>query len=168
MQQRQVFRHDVLHFIGHIYLIAVQLDLIAMYIEVRFDLREIKDTGEIERVIHIQMNMKERLIHLSRIEFVIELIVVLIRQIRRLAGPGGVDIIDDILLIEFDLFTVFPFFFLAESNLDRQEFAVFLEQSFYRRILKVLRKLIVDVQDDICSSFSFDGILHRIFRIALA
>ena len=139
-----------------------------MHVKVRFDLREIEDTGEVERIIHIQMDMEQRLLHLGRIQLMIEFIIILIRQIRRFARPGRIDIVNDILLVEFYFFTVFPFFFLAESNLHRQEFAVFAQQSFDRCILKVLRKLIVYMQHYIRSALRFDGILHRIFRIALA
>ena len=97
-----------------------------MHIEVRLDLREIEDTGEVERIVHVQMDMEERFVHLHRIEFVVELIIILILQVSRLTGPRGVDIVDDVLFVQLDLFTVFPLFLLTERDLYRQELTVFL------------------------------------------
>ena len=168
VQQGQILGDDVLHFVGHIDLIAVELNLIAVHVEVGLDFREIEDTGEVERIVHIQMNMEERFFELSRIEFVVELIIVLISQVGRFACPSRVNIINDILFIKFDLFAVFPFFLLAESDLYRQELTVFLKQAFDGRVLEVLRELIVDMQNNIGTTLRLDGVLHRIFRVAFA
>ena len=168
VQQRQVLRHDILHLVGHIDLIAIELNLVAVHVHVALDAREIEDSGQVERVVHIQMDMEERLLHLVRIELVVELVVVLVGQVRRLARPRGVHIVDDILLVQFHLLAVFPLFLLAESDLHRQELAVFLKQPFDRCVLQIAAELVVYMEHDVRSALGFDGLLHRIFRIALA
>ena len=139
-----------------------------MYIQVGLDLREIEDTGQVERVVHIEVDMEERFIHLHRIEFVVELVIVLILEVRRLACPRRVDIVDDVLFIQLHFLAVLPLFLLAESNLYGQELAVFLEQAFDGGILQILRELIVYMQDDIGTALGFDGVLHRVLRCAVA
>ncbi len=98
----------------------------------------------------------------------VELVVVLIGQVGRLAHPGGVGIVYHIVLFGFHLFAVFPLFLLAECNLHRQELAVFLQQSFDGRILQVLLEFIVDVQHDVRTPLRFDGVLHHILRRTVA
>ena len=168
VQQRQVFRDDVLHFVGDVDLVAVELDLIAVHVEVRLDLREIQDTREVERIVHIEVDMEEGFVELHRIEFVVEGLVIFFGQVRGFAGPCRVDIVDDILFVKFDFLAVFPLFLFAKGNLDRQELTVFLEQSFDRCVLQVLTELIVDMQHDVGSALGFDGLFHRVLRISRA
>ena len=152
VQQRQIFRHNVLHLIGHIHLVAIQLDLVAVYIQVALDLREVQNTREVKRIIHIQVNMEQRLLELHRIEFMVELVIVLVLQLTRLACPRRVDIVDDVLFVQLHFLAVFPFFLLAESDLDGQELTVFLQEALNRRVLQILTELIVDMQHDIGAS----------------
>jgi hypothetical protein len=49
MQQRQEVGHDALHLIGDEYLIAIELNLVALQVDVALDLREIEDTRQVER-----------------------------------------------------------------------------------------------------------------------
>ncbi len=64
VQQGQILRHNVLHLIGHIHLIAVELYLVAVHIQIVLYLREVQNTRQVERVIHVQVNMEQRLLHL--------------------------------------------------------------------------------------------------------
>ena len=168
MQQRQVLRHYLLHFVGHKHLVAIELNLVAVYVQVGLYLREIEDTGQVERVIDIQVNMEQRLVHLHRIELVVEMLIVLVLEFRRLAGPGGIDVVDDVVFVQLYLLAVFPLFLLAEGYLHGQELAVLAQQPFYRSVLEVLTELIVDVQHDVRTAFGFDGLFHRVLRRALA
>ena len=168
MEQGQVLRHDVFDFVGDVDLVAVELDLVTVHVEVGLDLREIEDTGEVEGVVHVEVNVEERFVELHGVQFVVEVVVVLFGQIRRLTSPGRRRIVDDVLLIEFDLLAVFPFFALTESYFDGQELTVFFQKPFDGSILKVLAKLIVDMEDDVGASFGLDGVLHRVLGRAFA
>ena len=79
MQQGQELRYDALHLISDENLIAIQLDLIALQIDVRLDAWEVKDTREVERIIHIQVNPEHRLIA-HGVEGTVERLVVLVLQ----------------------------------------------------------------------------------------
>ena len=61
MQQHKEFRHYILHLICNEHLAAKQLDFIALHIEVVLHLREVKDTGKIERIIYIEVYPKDRI-----------------------------------------------------------------------------------------------------------
>ena len=112
------------------------------------------------------MDMEQRLVKLRRIEFVVELLVILFRQVCRLARPSGICIVDNIVFIQFDFLAIFPLFLLAKGNLYRQELAVFLQQPFNRRILQILLKLAIDMQHNVRSALRLNGVFHRIFGVA--
>ena len=114
------------------------------------------------------MYMEQRLIHLHRVQLMVERIIVLVLQLARFTRPRRVNIIDDILLVQLNLLAVFPFFLLTECDLNRQELAVLLQQPLNRRLLQILTKLIIDVQHDIGASLGFDGLFHRVLRRSLA
>ena len=166
MEKGQVFGYDVLHLIGNEHLVAIELNLVAVYVKVAFDTREIEYAGKVEGIIHVKVYMEERFVKLRRIEFVVEVLVVVFRQVGGLACPSGCGVVDDVVFVCFHLFAVFPFLFLAEHYLHRQELAVLTEQSLYGGILKILLKLAVDMQYNVCSPVSFDGIFHSVFGIA--
>ena len=160
VQQGQVLGHDILHLVGDKDLIAIELYLIAMDVEVVLDAREIEYTGQVERIVDIEVDVEERLVHLGGVELVVEGLIILLGQVCRFACPCGIDIIDDVLLAGLYLLAVFPFFLHTESYLHRQELAVFLEQGLDGSVLEVLAELVVDMQDDVGASFGFDGVLH--------
>ncbi len=60
MQQGQVIGNNIFHLIGNKNLIAVQLNFIALQLNIVFDFREIQNTCKIERIINIQMDMEQR------------------------------------------------------------------------------------------------------------
>ena len=78
MKQCQVLWHNILYLVGYEHLVAIELNLIALNINIILDTCEVEDTRKIEWVIHIEMDMEKWLIHLMRIELVIELLVILI------------------------------------------------------------------------------------------
>ena len=130
VEQRQVLRHDVLYLVGNEHLVAIELNLVAVHIEIVLDFREVEDTRQVEGVVHIQVDMEEGLVHLHGVEFVVELVVVLVGEVGGLARPCGRDIVYDVILVGLDLLAVFPLFLLSEGNLHGQELAVFLQQPF--------------------------------------
>ena len=79
MQQRQELRHNTFHLIGYEYLVAIELDLVALQIDVRLDAREVEDTRQVEWVIHIQVNPEHRFVA-HGVEGTVERLVVLVLQ----------------------------------------------------------------------------------------
>ena len=79
MQQRQEFGHNAFYLVGNEDLIAIELYLVALQINVVLDAWEIENTREIERIVHIQMYPEERFI-LHGIKLLIELLVIFVLQ----------------------------------------------------------------------------------------
>ena len=79
MQQGQELRYDTLHLISDEHLVAIQLDLVALQVDVRLDAWEVEDTREVERIIHIQVDPEHRLIA-HGVEGAVERLVVLVLQ----------------------------------------------------------------------------------------
>src|SRR5215469_13368046 len=107
MQQHQKFRNDVFDLIGDENLVAVKLDLVLLKFEALLDLRKIKDTGQIERIIDIEMYPEQRRFAI-RIQFLVKILIVLARQLTRLLRPGRLDIVD--------LLTLEPYRYGKEST----------------------------------------------------
>ena len=168
VQEREVFGNDVLHLVGDIDLVAIELNLIAVDVEIVLNLREIEYSGQVERIIDVEVDMEERLLHLHWIEFVVELIVVLVGELCRFARPGRIDVVDDIVLIEFNLLAVLPVFLLAKCYLNGQELTILAQQVLDGSVLEILRELVVYMQHDIGSAVGFNGVLHRVLGITLA
>ena len=156
--------HDVFYFVRHEDLVAVELDLIALNINVILDAWEVENTRQVEWIVHIEMNMEKRLVHLMRVELMVEILVVFLREVSRFACPGWVDVVDDILLACFHLFAVFPLLFHTKDDLHWEELAVFGEQAFDSGIFQVLSILVIDMEYNLGAALGFDGILHGIFR----
>ena len=79
MQQCQEFRNDAFYLIGNEYLIAIQLNLITLQVDIRLNTGEIEDTSEVEWIVYVQVNPEHRLIT-HRIEGAIETLIVLFLQ----------------------------------------------------------------------------------------
>ena len=86
MHECHELRNYALHLVGDEHLVAVQLDAVALDVDVALDFREIQYAGQSERVVHVEVNPEHRLFK-SRHEFVIELDIVLVFQVGRLLGP---------------------------------------------------------------------------------
>ena len=126
MQESQEVRDDVVDRIRHKHLVAVKLDLVPGYLHLVLDLREIEDTRQMERIVHIKMDVEQRLV-LHRIERTVELHVVLFLQVGRLLRPERFSLVDDIVLVGIDIFAVLPLLLLAEDDRHRHELAVFVQ-----------------------------------------
>lgn len=147
MKQRQVLRNDTLDLIRHEDLIAVELYLVLLYLEVVAYLREVENTGQIERVVDIHVYVEEWILA-KRVELVVEILVLLLRYVGRLARPQRIDIVDDIVLVRVDILAVLPLLHLAEGNGHRQEAAILLKQLLDLRCLAVFAAIIRNVKHD--------------------
>ena len=117
MQQGHEVGHNAFHIVGHEHLVAIEVDFVLLNVEVGLHLGEVKDTREVEGVIYVEVNPEEWFVA-HGIEFLVELLVVLILQIRWFACPKWGGVVDDIVLFSLHalLLLVIPFGLLAESD----------------------------------------------------
>ena len=120
MEQGQVHRHDALHLVSHKDLIAVELDLVALQIHFVAHLGEVKYAGQGEGVVYIKVYPKEWLVS-SWVELAVELTIVLVRKVLRLAEPERVGVVDYIVLVGVLHLAVLPLLLLAKDDGDREE-----------------------------------------------
>ena len=120
MEQSQVHRHDVLHFVSHKDLITVELDLVALQIHLVAHLGEVEYASQGEGVVYIKVYPKEWLVS-SWVELAVELTIVLVRKVLWLAEPERVGIVDHIVLIGVLHLAVLPLLLLAKDDGDREE-----------------------------------------------
>ena len=151
MEQGEEVRNDALHLIGDEHLVAIELYLVALQFDIAVDSREIEDTGEVEREVHVQMDPEHRLL-LHGIERAVELLVVLILERRRALCPERLHAVDDIILGSLHFLAVFPFGLLAESHGHGKELAVLVEQLADLHLVEVFGAVVRDMQDDIRST----------------
>ena len=71
MKEGEEVWYDAFHLVGDEHLIAVELYLIALQVDMALHTREVKDTRQMEREIHIEVNPEERLV-LHRVEGAVE------------------------------------------------------------------------------------------------
>ena len=167
VQQRQELRHDALHRVGHEHLVAIQLYLVTLQVDVALDAREIQDTGQIERVIHVQVYPEERFLR-HGIQVAVEFLVILVGQLRGLAHPRRLGVVDDVVLVGVDILAVFPLLLLAESDLYRKKAAILLQQSANLILVQEVLVLVVDIQDDIGTPVVLGRLLQRVLRRSVA
>ena len=152
MQQGQEIRDDVIHVIRHEHLVAVQLDVVLFDGHPLFDLREIQHAREVERIIHVQMNVEERFF-LHRVQLPVELHVVFFLQFRRGLGPNGFQGIDGL---------------VAENDRNGHELAILVQQALDAALLAIFFGILVQIQGDDCAAVFFVAGTHLVFRRTIA
>ena len=80
VQQRHEVRDDVVHMVRHEHLVAVQGDLVPVDGDALLDLREVQDTGEVERIVHVQVDVEQRLL-VHRIQGAVEREVIFLLEV---------------------------------------------------------------------------------------
>ena len=167
MQERQEVGHNVFHRVCDKHLVAIELNLIAMDFDVVFNLGEIQNTREIERIVHIEMNPEERFI-LHGIEIAIEIAIILISQGRRRLCPERVRVVDHVVLSSVHLLSIFPLLLFAKGYGDGEEATVFVEQGLDATLFEEFLVFLVNVQHDVCASFRLFGRFEGEFGSAVA
>ena len=137
VQQRQVFGYYSVDLIGNEDLIRVELDLVLLYLKVVVYLREIEYAREVERIVDVQMYVEQRIVA-QGVKLAVELLVLLLGNLRRLARPQRVGVVDDVVLVGIDILAVLPLGFLAECDRYGQEAAVLFQQLVDLILLAVL------------------------------
>ena len=137
MQQRQVFGYYSVDLIGNEDLIRVELDLVLLYLKVVVYLREIEYAREVERIVDVQMYVEQRIVA-QGVKLAVELLVLLLGNLRRLARPQRVGVVDDVVAVGVDVLAVLPLGLLAECDRYGQEAAVLFQQLVDLILLAVL------------------------------
>ena len=163
VEQGEELRHDALHLVGDEDLVAVELDLVLLQLDVRLDLGEVEDTREVEGVVDVQVDPEQGLVR-HGVEGAVERLVVLVLQCRRGFRPQRFHIINNIVLVGIHLLAVLPFGLLAEGDGYGHELAVFVEQSLQLILVEELLAVVVDVEDDVRSVVSALGVVDLIGR----
>ena len=154
VEQGEEVRHDVLHLVGDEDLVAIELNLVAVDVNVVLDTREIEHAGQVEGIVHVEVNPEERLVG-HGVEVAIELFVVFVFERRRLFCPERIRVVDDVVLVRVHLFSVFPFRFFAEGDFNGKEAAIFSQQFLNLVLFEELFAVFADVKDDVCATVFF-------------
>ena len=136
-------------------------------VDVVLNLREIKDAGESERIVHIEMDPEHRIL-LTRFQLTVKPEVILVGKISRFSGPERFGGVHHLLLIRVDILAVLPFLLLSADDGNGEETAVLAEKSVDSHLLEKLLIVIVDVKDHIGATVPFLYLMHLEFRTAVA
>ena len=116
-----------------------------------------------ERIIHIQMDIEQRIFP-GRIQSPVEVHVVLCLEVGRLFHPQRLHLVDDIVPVGIDILAVLPFLLLAENDRNRHEFAIFAEKGCDTVFLRKFILILVYVEGNHRSPVAFVAVGHLIFR----
>ena len=166
MKQCKEVRDNVIHMVGHEHLVAVQLDLVLLDSHSLLDFREVENTCQVERIVHIQVDVEKRIL-IGRIQGLVEVHVILFLQVSRLACPERLHAVDDLVLVRIDIFSVLPLLFLAEHDRERHELTVFAEELFDFSLGSILRRVIIEIKRDDSSPVSLVTLAHLVLRAAV-
>ena len=131
----------------------------------------------VEGVIHVEVDVEQRLAEVHRVERVVEVVVFLVLDVGRGFLPQRGYVVDDPRL--FNLFGLglavlvglaldFLLHLLcAELNRDGQELAVFVEQFADAAFFEELLRVVGDVEDDIGATVALRDFVHRVLGAAV-
>ena len=129
MQQCEEFRYNPLYRVGDVDLVAVELYLVALQVEVALDLREVEDAGQVEGVVHVEVDPEEWLVgERHGIEGAVELEVILILELCRFLFPERVHLIYHVVFFGVHIFAILPLLLFAEHHRYGQKLAVLLQK----------------------------------------
>ena len=136
VQQSQELRHNFLYAVGNEDLVAVQVDFIALHLHVFFDFRKVQDPCKMERIVYVQMDVKQRRIKGAWVQFSVKTLIVLFGQGRRSNRPSGFNVVDLVrnlncntfhiaFVVFFSLRRVDVFRFCTKEYRDGQKLTIF-------------------------------------------
>ena len=190
LQQHQVFGDDFFDIIRDEDLVVVQFDLAFNGVILCVDPREVQDSFQVKRVIHVQMDPEQRLLVIQE-HVPVEFFILLFRALRRLFGPQRMCVADAdrtasdlhlLLVVFFDVFKdniivaqvslVDRLFagiriLFGEENLHRHEGAVFFEHFAHAVLIGKLQTLLIQMQCDRRARFRAVSGPHHILRAAV-
>ena len=115
------------------------------------------------------MDVEKRVL-LRGIQFVIEILVVVLFQVGGLASPRGCGVVDNLIAVSINhfLFLVAPLLLLAKGDFDGQELAIFGQQLIDAAVVKELLAVGVDMHNDIGTKILFISIFDSVLGAAVA
>ena len=164
MEEHEEVGHDVFYLVGNEYLAGIELDLVLLDLEVAFNLGEIEYTGEVERVVYVEVDPEEGVFG-EGVELFVELEVVFVLEVVGVFVPEGCGVVDDALVgdgfvfgFSFLIHAIFLAVLLgAELDLYGQELAIFIEYAFETVFVEELFGVCIDVEDDVGAAGGFGG-----------
>ena len=102
MKHCQKVRDNVLDVIRDKHLVRVQVNFVLAQFHLFFELRKVENACQIEREVHVEVNVKQWILEIHRVQILVKLLVILILQFRRLSAPQGLGLVDDIRNLRFD------------------------------------------------------------------
>ncbi len=136
----------------HKYLVAVELNTVFGDFEVILDFREIKNTGEGEGIVNVEVNPEQRIV-LTGIKFVIEFDVIFISQLRGLLHPHRFE-------------SVYQCF--AAVNGDGEETAILAQKGVDACLFKEFLAFIINVEHNVGSALGAGAFFHLKFGRTVA
>ena len=100
-----------------------------------------------ERIVDVQMDIEERIVA-HGVELAVELPVLLLGDVGRLARPERIDVVHDIVLVRIDILAVLPLLHLPEGDGHGQEPAVLLQQPLDLRLVGIFERILRQMQHD--------------------
>ncbi len=167
MQKGKEFRYYTLHLICHKHLVAIELYLIALQLKIRLNAWEVEYTGEVERIIYVEVYPEQRFVG-HRIECAVEVLIVLILECRRSLCPKWFYTIDDIILVSIYLLAILPLSLLTEGYRHRHKLAILIEQFAYLTFIKEFLAVIRDMQNDISTALGTLSLIEFKLRATIA
>ena len=123
LEQHQEFRNDFLDVIRDKYLVVIQLDHTLGGFIFQVDLGEVKDTLEIERIVHVQVDPEQGLFIILE-DLSVEFLVFLIGAVFGILAPEGMDLVHqgrplaDLQLLFLIFLLFFAFLLLGLDHFD--------------------------------------------------
>ena len=166
VQQHQVVGHNAFYAVSNEYLIAVELNLVAGGVDSLANFWEIKNTGEVEGVVHVQMYLEQWVFKIHWVELVVEFLIILVGETAGTLAPCRFGVVDDSRLFLFNAFGLFlltavtiihlvkfglavhPHALFATADGYGHETAVFAQQLQYFLLFEELLAVVGDMQDD--------------------
>ena len=167
MEQHHELRNYTFYLIGNENLVAIELNAVATEFVV-LDLWEVKDTSQMEWEIDVKVNPEQR-IGSHWVEVVIELEIFLILDVSRSLYPKWKSLVDLVILFSVNFLAILPFSLLSEDNRNGQVATIFFQQVLNLVLIgKLAFALIIEIKDDVCTSFSLVAFVHREVDVAFA
>ena len=110
----------------------------------------------------------EQWVFLTGLNGVIEIDVVFVLEFARFLSPDGFDVVDYIVAVGVDIFSVLPFLFFARNDRYRQEAAILFQKLVDTRLFKEFLGIVVEVKHYVGASRSLIGFAHFVFRRTVA
>ena len=179
VEQRQEIGDDVLYVVRNEDLVRVEVNLVTSQFHFLLQLREVEDSSQVEREVHVQVDVEERIFEVHRIEILVELRIVFVLQIGWSLAPKrccGIDhprhlrfnLLDVSVFVLFTAGVIVPFRACAVDYFDRHELAILGKDALNAGIFQEFGAIIRNVQYDVRTAFCFLDRINGVGRRTVA